>query len=144
MSQTHSSVAPQIFEVKAPRCCHSNRVILQHCSFLRTIQVHIFQAMYIDRVGQGPQPASFHSHPRVHHFEKLSNVHQQSSTNRTADNFFGTSVALRLSRFYSYPTQVTWVLRGSPKGWGEGGTLTPPLPQRMMGTPGIGPPPSIT
>ena len=114
LSEGHSSVAPQKSQVQVPLCREIHRIGLQPRPLHGAAQIHVLKS----GVEQGPQPASFHAHPRVHHFEKLS----QTYTNRAAppQTNLRTSVTLRLSRLYSPPTKVTWVLWGSPKGWGEG------------------------
>ena len=50
MGQTDSSTATQIFNVEAPLARHSNRVILQQGSFFGTVQIHVVQAIHIDRI----------------------------------------------------------------------------------------------
>ena len=50
MIQTDSSVSTQILQVEGHRARHSNGVALHQRFLFGTIQVHIAQAIHIDRI----------------------------------------------------------------------------------------------
>ena len=113
-------------QVPVSFCCWVNRIGVQSRPLLGAVHVHVIHAVYINGVLQGPQASIHHSHSRVHHFfRKLSHA---STELNTATDILGQSVTLLLSRFYSPPSRVTWVLRVTwvpqKKGEGEGGTPT--------------------
>ena len=125
LCEGHPSITPQMCQVQGPLRRRPHEIGVQSCPLLRTVHVHIVQPMNINRVCQGPQPTIHHAHSGVHHFKKC-HTEQHQKKHRAKTMFEDKRVALQLSRFYSLPQKVTWVLWGSPKGVGGGG-YPPPL-----------------
>ena len=67
-------------EVQAPLGQWPHEIGVQPCTFLRTIHVHVMEAVHINRVCQGSQPTIHHAHSGVHHFEK-NQIHRAPPDN---------------------------------------------------------------
>ena len=133
LHQWHPSITPQMREVQGPLCWWPHEIGVESCAFLRTIHIHILEAMNIHRVGQGPQPTIHHAHSWVHHCHRYTEQHQQNR-NLTTD-FLGQKVPRYSSRAFIPLQKVTWVLWGVPKGWGGGGYPHPFSPPKNVGVP---------
>ena len=80
LREGHSPVAPQKSQIQAPLCWWVDESSVQSRVLLGTIHVHVLKAVHIDGIGQVPQAPIHYSHPRVHHFEKITEQHQQNFT----------------------------------------------------------------